>query len=135
MFLHNHNYAICLSGYVARCQAIKNKQVLKKLEMKIFETTCHAQSIMDAQFISFHHIDIKVDHIITMPSITGMSYSSKNVPNSGNLMQFGISICLTYINGGNLIQFRISICLTLIKLAMGWKFRLGNYTCFKKMVG
>ena len=97
--------------------------------MKFFETTHHAQ------LISFHHVDLKVDHIITMPPIIGMSYSSKNVPNGGNLMQFGTSISLTYINGGNLIQLVISICLTLIKITMGWKFRLGNYACFKKMVG
>ena len=67
------------------------KQVLKKSELKIFETTRHSQSIMDAQLVSFHHIDLKAAHIITAPPITDMSYSSKNAPNGGNLMQIGIS--------------------------------------------
>lgn len=98
--------------------------------MKFFETTRHAQSILDAQLISFHNIYLKATHIITTPSITSMSCTSKNVPKGGNLIQFGISICLTYIISGNLMQFGISICLTLIKLTMGWKFQLGNCTWF-----
>ena len=83
--------------------------------MKFFETTCHAQSIMDAQLISFHHVDLKETHIITMSPIPGMSYTSK-----------------TITNGANLMQFRISIRLTYVKLSVGWKFRLGDYAFFKK---
>jgi len=86
--------------------------------MKFFETTRHAQSIMDAQLISFHHVDLKAAHIITAPPIPGMSYTTKIV-----------------INGANLMQFQISICLTYVKLTVGWKFRLGDYACFKKTVG
>ena len=85
--------------------------------MKFFETTCHVQSIMDAQFISFHHVDLKAAHIITAPPIPDMSYTSKTVT-----------------NGTNLMQFRISIRLTSIKLTVGWKFRLGDYACFKKTI-
>ena len=85
--------------------------------MKFFETTRHAQSITDAQLISFHHVDLKETHIITTSPIPGMSYTSKTVTNGANLMQFRISICLTYV-----------------KLTVGWKFRLGDYACFKKTV-
>ena len=84
--------------------------------MKFFETTRHAQSIMDAQLISFHHVYLKAAHIITAPPIPGMYYTSKTVTISANLMQFQISIRLTYV-----------------KLTVGWKFRLGDYACFKKM--
>ena len=72
---------------------------------------------MDAQLISFHHVDLKVAHIITVPPIPGMSYTSKTVTIGANLMQFRISICLPYV-----------------KLTMGWKFRLGDYACFQKTV-
>ena len=83
--------------------------------MKFFETTLHAQSIMDALLISFHHVDLKAAHIITMPLIPGMYYTSKNVTNGANLMQFQISIRVTYV-----------------KLIVGWKFRLDDYACFQK---
>ena len=73
--------------------------------MKFFETTRHAQSIMDAQLISFHHIDLKAAHIITAPPIPDMFYTSKIV-----------TIC------ANLMQIRISIRLTYVKLTVGWKF-------------
>ena len=82
-----------------------------------FETTRHAQSIMDAQLISFHHIDLKVAHIITTPLIPRMYFTSNTVTISANLMQFRISIRLTYV-----------------KLAVGWKFWLGDYACFQKIV-
>ena len=72
--------------------------------MKFFETT------RNAQLISFHHIGLKMAHIITAPPIPSMSYTSKTVTNSVNLMQFQISIRLTYV-----------------KLTVGWKFRLGDY--------
>ena len=84
--------------------------------MKFFVTTHHAQSIMDAQLISFDHGDLKAAHIITVPPILGMSYTSKIVTNAANLMQFGISIHLTYV-----------------KLTVGWKFRSADYACFQKM--
>ena len=77
--------------------------------MKFFETTRHAQ------LISFHHIDLKADHIITVPPILGIFYTSKTVNIGANLMQFQISIRLTYV-----------------KVIVGWKFRLGDYACFKK---
>ena len=83
--------------------------------MKFFETTRHAQSIMDAQLISFHHVHLKVAHIITAPPIHVMSYTSKTATNAANLMQFRISIRLTYV-----------------KLTVGWKFWLGDYAYFKK---
>ena len=54
--------------------------------MKLFETTFHAQSIMDAQLISFHHVDLKATHIITAPPIPVMSYTSKTVTKGANLM-------------------------------------------------
>lgn len=78
--------------------------------MIFFETTHHAQ------LISFHHVHLKVAHLITAPPIPVMSYTSKTIPNAANLMQFQISICLTYVN-----------------LTVGWKFWLGDYACFKKM--
>jgi len=81
--------------------------------MKFFETTRHAQSIMDAQLISFHHVDLKAAHIITAPPIPGMFYISKTVTIGANLMQFRISIRLTYV-----------------KLTVGWKFRLADNACF-----
>ena len=81
--------------------------------MKFFATIPHAQSIMDSQLISFHHIDLNVAHIITTPPIPGISYTSKTVTIGANLMQFQISICLTYV-----------------KLTVGWKFRLDDYACF-----
>ena len=83
--------------------------------MKFFETTRHAQSIMDAPLISSHRVDLKATHIITAPFIPGMSYTSNTVTNGANLMQFQISIHLTYV-----------------KVTVGWKFRLGDYACFKK---
>ena len=70
---------------------------------------------MDAQLISFHHVDLKATHIITTPTILGMSYTFKTVTIGDNLMQIQISIRLTYV-----------------KLTVGWKFRLGDYACFKK---
>ena len=82
---------------------------------KNFETTRHAQSIMDAQLISVHYVDLKAPHIIIVPPIPGMSYTSKTVTNGANLMQFQISIRLNYI-----------------KLTMGSRFLLGDYACFKK---
>ena len=85
--------------------------------MKFFETTYHAQSIMDSHLISFHHIDLKVAHIITAPPIPSMFYASKTVTISANLMQIRISIRLTYV-----------------KLTVGWKFRLDDYACFQKTV-
>ena len=84
--------------------------------MKCFETTHHAQSIMDAPLISFLHVDLKAAHIIAAPPIPGMSYTSKTVTIGANLMQIRISIRLTYV-----------------KLTVGWKFQLGDYACFKKM--
>ena len=83
--------------------------------MNFFETTCHAQSIMDAQLISFHHVDLKAAHIITAPPIPSVFYTSKTVTIGANLMQFRISIHLTYG-----------------KLTVGWKFQLGDYACFQK---
>ena len=68
---------------------------------------------MDAPLISFHHVDLKAAHIIAAPPITGMSYTSKTVTIGANLMQFQISIRLTYV-----------------KIIVGWKFRLGDYACF-----
>ena len=56
--------------------------------MKKFETTRHAQSIMDAPLISFHHVDLKGAHIITAPPIPSMFYTSKTVTISANVMQF-----------------------------------------------
>ena len=83
--------------------------------MKFFETTLHAQLIMDAPLISFHHVDLKATHIITAPPIPSMFYTSKTITISANLNQIQISIRLTYI-----------------KLIVGWKFLLGDYACFKK---
>jgi len=83
--------------------------------MNFFETTRHAQSITDAKLISFHDLDLKAAHIITAPPILGVSYTPR-----------------TITNGANLMQFRISIRLTYVKLTVGWKFRLGDYACFKK---
>ena len=71
---------------------------------------------MDAQLISFHHVDLKAAHIITTPPILGMSYTSKTITNRANLMQFRISVRLTYV-----------------KLTVGWKFWLGDSACFKKV--
>ena len=84
--------------------------------MKFFETTLHAQLIMDAPLISFHHIDLKAAHIITVPPIPSMSYTSNIVTIGANLMQFWISIRSTYA-----------------KLTVGWKFWLADYACFHKM--
>ena len=83
--------------------------------MKFFINTHHAQLIMDAQLISFHHVDLKAAHIITASPIPGMSYTSKIVTIGASFMQFRISIRLTYV-----------------KLTVGWKFRLGAYDCSKK---
>ena len=81
--------------------------------MIFFETTGDAQSIMDAPMISFHHVYLKAAHIITTPPILGMFYTSNTVTIGANLMQFRISIHLTYV-----------------KLTVGWKFQLADYACF-----
>ena len=81
-----------------------------------FFNTCHAELIIYSPLISFHHVDLKAAHIITVPPIPRMFYTSKTVTIGADLMQFRISIRLTYV-----------------KLTVGWKFQLGDYACFKKM--
>ncbi len=67
---------------------------------------------MDAQLIS------QAAHIITMPPIPIVSYASKTITNSVHLMQFRISIRLTYV-----------------KLTVGWKYRLGDDQLTSILIG